>query len=107
MTERRKASEAAVSAAVAAPHAGRSERISAFARTWAALVSRTNFVPEGRAYARSVLAGAVRQLDPGITATRPLRFFAYGLGETVGWSVPATQSELFDALANGSGVGKV
>jgi DNA ligase (NAD+) len=47
---------------------------------------------------RNTAAGAVRQLDPSITARRPLHFFAYGLGETEGWTLPATQGALLDAL---------
>ncbi len=48
---------------------------------------------------RNTAAGAVRQLDPAVTAQRPLAFFAYGIGETEGWALPPTQSALFDALA--------
>ncbi len=48
---------------------------------------------------RNTAAGAVRQLDPAVTASRPLRFFAYGVGDVAGWAMPATQGKLFDALA--------
>ena len=48
---------------------------------------------------RNTAAGAVRQLDPAVTATRPLSFFAYGLGEVRGWPIPPTHGGLLDALA--------
>ena len=49
---------------------------------------------------RNTAAGAVRQLDPKITAQRPLSFFAYGLGEVGEWkAAPQTHSEILDRLA--------
>ncbi|HET9762139.1 MAG TPA: NAD-dependent DNA ligase LigA [Casimicrobiaceae bacterium] len=48
---------------------------------------------------RNTAAGAVRQLDPGMTAQRPLQFFAYGIGEARGWTMPPTHAALLDALA--------
>jgi DNA ligase (NAD+) len=48
---------------------------------------------------RNATAGFVRQLDPKITASRPLSFYAYGLGVVGGWNLPATQSAILDALA--------
>jgi DNA ligase (NAD+) len=50
---------------------------------------------------RNAAAGALRQLDARITASRRLSFYAYGVGE-VDWggqAPPATQSELMDRLA--------
>jgi DNA ligase (NAD+) len=47
---------------------------------------------------RNAAAGAVRQLDPRITATRPLRFFAYAIGECEPPLRARTQAELLDEL---------
>ena len=46
---------------------------------------------------RNAAAGAVRQLDPKITARRPLRFSAHGFGELDGISFE-TQTEFLDRI---------
>ena len=42
----------------------------------------------------------MRQLDPGVTMQRPLHFFAYGIGDAEGWTLPPTQDALLRALAH-------
>jgi len=47
---------------------------------------------------RNAAAGSLRQLDPKVTATRPLRFFAYGWGE-VSAPLPDTHAKMLDWIA--------
>ena len=48
---------------------------------------------------RNGAAGSIRQLDPSIAAKRPLSFYAYGVGEVRGWTLPETHAGVLDALA--------
>ena len=47
---------------------------------------------------RNAAAGALRQLDSRVTATRPLHFYAYSVGEISESNFAATQAELLDKL---------
>ncbi len=49
---------------------------------------------------RNAAAGSLRQLDPAVTAKRPLRLFCYAIGEFVGATLPFSQEALLKFLAD-------
>ena len=47
---------------------------------------------------RNAAAGSLRQLDPRITAKRPLALYCYSLGVVEGMEMPSTQGEMLERL---------
>jgi DNA ligase (NAD+) len=47
---------------------------------------------------RNAAAGSLRQLDPQVTATRPLSFYSYGTGLIKGMELPNKHSEMMEKL---------
>ncbi|MDJ0906978.1 MAG: NAD-dependent DNA ligase LigA [Woeseiaceae bacterium] len=49
---------------------------------------------------RNAAAGSLRQLDPQLTAARPLDMYAYSVGRIDGGDLPQTHSEVLERLQN-------
>ncbi|MEE8342530.1 MAG: NAD-dependent DNA ligase LigA [Gammaproteobacteria bacterium] len=49
---------------------------------------------------RNAAAGSLRQLDPGITAARPLEIYCYGCGTMEGVALPDSQSAVLEQFRN-------
>ena len=47
---------------------------------------------------RNAAAGALRQLDPAVSASRPLDFFVFGIGDVEGEALAERQGELLETL---------
>jgi len=47
---------------------------------------------------RNAAAGSLRQLDPAVSARRPLSFYAYGIGTVSGGNLPDTHSATLEQL---------
>jgi len=63
-------------------------------------LNRTQDVPGGKQFAnpRNAAAGSLRQLDPKITAARPLSIYCYAIGHMDGSAQPDTQAEALHYL---------